>query len=768
MRTCPSCGSAVVAAARFCPACGAGTDLTCPTCTSAVEETWHFCPVCSASLLRLCPSCGTFVSVTAHFCKACGWTLDVTPTIEPARHRAAVLVAILEARADIEPAPEGLRALVTSAVGAARSVVDSAGLVQQLVGDRVRAVFGIPDPGEDDIRRALAAATEIVRTVRALGSGAEAIGAVLSVRIGVEAGDVVVPDASADEPVVAGGPATFADALARVAPEDVILVGPGACPSVGGELSLGSSEVVVDLPDGRTLRARRALLPGDVDGELHLREVATAQAEPASSAPAEEPATQPAAPSPSVDHAALEATGDERAREGRWAEAIVAYLKALAAARGDADRAPDRARLCVKALRVATREESSPPAEPAALEALVAEGLSEDPDEVTRGWLMALRGACAHLWAGTDGDPVPVEERITAAEQARSVGESAGATDLTAFAGGALDALYWVAGDYTSALENARRQLSLVEGLGTAGEQADVLVRAAFTILYTEGSYGEVAELAKRALVLTKGVDAHTTMHATFLMISAAHYRGRWNDLRPALEEHLEAFALDPSASCPSSRGGPALGALTFAQMGDLESARRFAELVGYDPATPEAGDGILARYAVACGEVEVGRRMAEAVLSIADDPDATYAFLESVLASQDWTAASEFIPSARSIADGMAVLGPACDRAEGLVEAVGGKRWTAIELLKGSLGAFERLSVPFEAARTRETLAGITGPEEARDYLEHAIAAYDRLGAVPSLERARAALARVEQLGASAGTAAPGDDGSGLRRTGT
>ena len=763
MRTCPSCGSAVVAAARFCPACGAATDLTCPTCTSAVEETWHFCPVCSASLLRLCPSCGTFVAVTAHFCKACGWTLDVTPTIEPARHRAAVLVAILEARADIEPAPQGVRSLVTGAVAAARSVVDSAGLVQQLVGDRVRAVFGIPDPGEDDVARALSAATEIVRAVRALGSGAEAIGAVLSVRIGVEAGDVVVPDASAEEAVVAGDPATFADALARVAPEDVILVGPGACPAVGGELSLGASEVLVDLADGRTLRARRALMPGDVDGELQLREVAVARPEPAEAVPAEEPATA----SPSADHAALEATGDERAREGRWAEAIVAYLKALAASRGDAERAPDRARLCVKALRVATREESSPPAEPAALEALVAEGLAEDPDNVTRGWLMALRGACAHLWVGTDGDPVPVEERIAGAEQARAIGESAGATDLTAFAGGALDALYWVAGDYTGALENARRQLSLVDGLASPADQADVLVRAAFTILYTEGSYGEVAELAKRAHTLTKGVDAHTTMHATFLMISAAHYRGRWNDLRPALEEHLEAFALEPSASCPSSRGGPALGALTFAQMGDLESARRFAALVGYDPATPESGDGILARYAVACGEVEVGRRMAEAVLSIADDPDATYAFLESVLASQDWSAASEFIPSARSIADGMAVLGPACDRAEGLVEAVGGKRWTAIELLKGSLGAFERLSVPFEAARTRETLAGITGPEEARDYLEHAIAAYDRLGAVPSLERARAALARVEQLGASAGTASAGDD-PGLRRTGT
>jgi hypothetical protein len=708
--------------------------------------------------------------VTAHFCKACGWTLDVTPTSEPVRHRAAVLVALLEARADIEPAPDGLRSLVTGAVNAARSVAGSAGLVQQLVGDRVRAVFGVPSPSEDDVRQALAAATEIVRTVRALGSNAEAIGAVLSVRVGVEAGDVVVPDVADAEPVVAGDPATIADALARVAPEDVILVGPGAAPAVGGELSLGGSEVVVDLADARQIRARRALLPGDVDGELLLRAAAAPQPEPVETEPAavEEPAPPAAVATASADAAALEATGDERVRESRWAEAIVAYLKSLAAARGDPARGGDRARLCVKALRVATREESIPPAEPAALEALVAEGLSEAPDDVTRAWLLALRGACAHLWAGSEGDPVPVEERVAAAEEAQSIAQSAGAMDLLAFAGGALDALYWVAGDYARALENARRQLSLVDHLSAPGDQADVLVRAAFTILYTEGGYGEVAELAKRAHALAKNVDAHTTMHATFLMMSAAHYRGRWNDLRPALEEHLEAFAIDPSVTCPSARGGPALGALTFAQMGDLESARRFAALVGYDPASPESGDGILARYAVACGEVDVGRRMAEAVLSVADDPDATYAFLESVLASQDWAAAQEFIPSARSIADGMAVLGPACDRAEGLVEAVGGKRWTAIELLKGSLGAFERLSVPFEAARTRETLAGITGPEEARDYLEHAIAAYDRLGAVPSLERARGALARVEQAGAAAAAGQTSGEDPGLRRTGS
>ena len=124
-----------------------------------------------------------------------------------------------------------------------------------------------------------------------------------------------------------------------------------------------------------------------------------------------------------------------------------------------------------------------------------------------------------------------------------------------------------------------------------------------------------------------------------------------------------------------------------------------------------------------------------------------------------------------------MAILGPACDRAEGLAEAAAGKRWNATELLKGALGAFERLSVPFEAARTREALAGITGAEESRDYLEHAMATYERLGALPYHERAQSRLSQVQEEAerATEAQSVDGDEGGlwsrnwpGVRRTGS
>jgi hypothetical protein len=627
------------------------------------------------------------------------------------------------------------------------------------VGDRLRAVFGVPTAGEADAAQALRAAGEIVRAVQAMAPAARELGAWLDVRVGVDAGVVVVPDPESAQPVVAGDPAVAADRMARLAPRGGILVGEGAAAAADGDLVLGRG-ITVDLGAGRSMHARRLLQPGDDD-----------QA-PDSWAGAESLAPQPSG----SDHLTLERVGDERAAAGMVEEAVKAYLEAVVVARGVSDLGPERARLAVKMLRLATREEAPPPQDPAALEQVADEALHDAPAGEARAWLLAFKGACSQLWAARDDDPVAVEDRIRSAEEARSMAEPLGNPDLLSFVGATLDQLYWIAGEYARALDGARWQLRLVDHASSPHQQADLLVRAAFTILYTEGNFGEVAELARRAEGVAADLDPHTLMHATFLMMSAAYYRGRWSELRPALERHLDAFAEDGSSSCPSARGGPALGALTFAQTGDREGARRLAALVGYDPAAPEGGDGILARYAVAIGEVDTGRQMAEAVLSTADDPDATLALVEALVAQQDWEGVREFVPSARSIADGMAILGPACDRAEGLAEAAAGKRWSATELLKGALGAFERLSVPFEAARTRESLAGITGAEESRDYLEHAMAAYERLGALPYHERAKSRLSQVQEEAERANEAQPVDEDGGLwsrnwpgvRRTGS
>src|SRR5215467_15059062 len=67
-----------------------------------------------------------------------------------------------------------------------RCIVTHGGTIEKFAGDAVVAAFGVPRAHEDDAERALCAALMILPEVRELG---------LSVRIGVEAGEVVVEDA---------------------------------------------------------------------------------------------------------------------------------------------------------------------------------------------------------------------------------------------------------------------------------------------------------------------------------------------------------------------------------------------------------------------------------------------------------------------------------------------------------------------------------------------------------------------------------------------
>src|SRR4051812_3915386 len=99
-------------------------------------------------------------------------------------------------------------------------------------------------------------------------------------------------------------------------------------------------------------------------------------------------------------------------------------------------------------------------------------------------------------------------------------------------------------------------------------------------------------------------------------------------------------------------------------------------------------------------------------------------------------------LPTARGDVDGNALLGPWCDRAAGLAAAAEGNRREAEEALARALRTFDELGARFEAARTREQLAGLRPPDDARTLLSAALRVYEELGATPSADRARALLA--------------------------
>ncbi len=91
------------------------------------------------------------------------------------------------------------------------------GTVEKFAGDAVMAAFGVPFAHEDDAARALRAALEIVPKVELLE---------LSVRIGIESGEVVVEDG--DSTFATGEPVNLAARLQQAAKPGEILLGPGA------------------------------------------------------------------------------------------------------------------------------------------------------------------------------------------------------------------------------------------------------------------------------------------------------------------------------------------------------------------------------------------------------------------------------------------------------------------------------------------------------------------------------------------------------------
>src|SRR5947199_10606952 len=124
--------------------------------------------------------------------------------------------------------PEVVRRQVTSFFDeVARCIVTHGGTVEKFAGDAVMAAFGIPLAHEDDAERALRAALEIVPKVEELG---------LSVRVGVESGEVVVEDS--DSTFATGEAVNLAARLQQAAEPGQLLLGPGA-----HRLTLGRVEV---------------------------------------------------------------------------------------------------------------------------------------------------------------------------------------------------------------------------------------------------------------------------------------------------------------------------------------------------------------------------------------------------------------------------------------------------------------------------------------------------------------------------------------------
>ena len=223
-----------------------------------------------------CDSCAEELPSAARYCPHCGTPCGPRRELAYVDERKVVSIVFcdvvgstgLSERLD----PEALRSVVLRYFASMTACIEAhGGRVEKFIGDAVMAVFGVPTAREDDARRAVAAALDMITGLADLNVAIqEGLGIRLDVRIGVDTGEVVTTgDANARLALVSGDVVNTAARLEQAARPGEILIGPETRRVAGsvevedaGWLALhGKAEPVhayrlLGLPDGEAEFAR--------------------------------------------------------------------------------------------------------------------------------------------------------------------------------------------------------------------------------------------------------------------------------------------------------------------------------------------------------------------------------------------------------------------------------------------------------------------------------------------------------------------------------
>jgi len=198
--------------------------MTCGNCGLDNRDGARFCRACGAPLNRACPACGTQAEADAKFCDACGSPLD--QRTGESRKTVTIVFADLAGSTSLQEQmdPESARRYMDSLFALLRERVNRhEGRVVKYTGDGLMAVFGIPEVAEDDAVRAVRCAAEMQSAFAALAADIERDrGSRVALRVGVNTGEVVVPEATDD---VVGDAVNVANRLQDAAEGGGVLVG---------------------------------------------------------------------------------------------------------------------------------------------------------------------------------------------------------------------------------------------------------------------------------------------------------------------------------------------------------------------------------------------------------------------------------------------------------------------------------------------------------------------------------------------------------------
>jgi hypothetical protein len=356
------------------------------------------------------------------------------------------------------------------------------------------------------------------------------------------------------------------------------------------------------------------------------------------------------------------------------------------------------------------------PADPELGDRVIDEGLSIVADAADRAQLLALRALCGGRWAWTGRpDPVAPSERRRAAEDARRLADSLDSPFLRSLASLGVAAAHFIEGRYDDAVTTVLDDTERADRGGRNRDRALGHIVASLIVAAVHGDNDRALDHALTSYALSRDLAPHDRLHGTYFVVAALEQLGRWDEIEPYLAEHLAVLhGPETEMSCPYIRGGPLIGALAAAHRGDAVRARELAAAVALDldhPGNPEALHGLLA---VELGDPATGRALAEHLLQRdrrpgpEEVPLEAQVEVEALQALGDFDALRDFLPKARQTAAYLAVLGPTCDRAEGLMLAASEDFAGASVLLRRALEGFTALAMPLQVERTRSALASV------------------------------------------------------------
>src|SRR5215475_217398 len=204
--------------------------MKCPRCQHENESGAKFCEECAAPLARKCTNCGRRLSRTAKFCPECAHPTGPAPeapaamrfssperytpkhlaeriltsktALEGERKQVTVLFADMKGSMELlaDRDPEEARRILDPVLERMMEAVHRyEGIVNQVMGDGIMALFGAPLAHEDHAVRACYAALGMQESVaRYVAEIHRDEGVPLQIRIGVNSGEVLVRSIGSD------------------------------------------------------------------------------------------------------------------------------------------------------------------------------------------------------------------------------------------------------------------------------------------------------------------------------------------------------------------------------------------------------------------------------------------------------------------------------------------------------------------------------------------------------------------------------------------